>query len=43
MLELWCPLAAPGHVLRGHGLPLVVLTVAGAVYGAMRLGLRPVQ
>jgi hypothetical protein len=43
MVELWCPLAMPDHVLAGHVLPLAALTVAGAVYGARRLRLRRVK
>jgi Negative regulator of sigma F len=40
MVELWCPLADPGHVLRGHVLPLVALTALGALFGARLFGLR---
>jgi hypothetical protein len=43
MLELWCPLALPKHVLVGHVLPLVLVSLAGAAYGAWRLGLRVVR
>ena len=25
MVELWCPVAAPTHVLFGHVMPIVVL------------------
>ena len=40
MVELWCPLANEGHVLRGHVLPLLVLALAGAVVGARTFRLR---
>jgi len=43
MVELWCPLAVPDHVLIGHVLPLVLLSIAGSVYGARKLGLRRVE
>ena len=33
MVELWCPLAVHQHVIVGHVLPLVVLTLAGAAIG----------
>jgi hypothetical protein len=33
MVELWCPLADPGHVAIGHVLPLVLLTLAAAGLG----------
>ncbi len=40
MVALWCPLAEPGHVLRAHVLPVVVLSLAGAVLGTRLFGLR---
>jgi hypothetical protein len=33
LVELWCPLADPGHVAVGHLLPLVLLTLAAAGIG----------
>lgn len=42
VVELWCPLADPGHVAVGHALPLVALVAAGALVGARVLKLRPV-
>jgi hypothetical protein len=42
VVELWCPLALPAHVMSGHVLPLVVLAAAGAVFGPRLLGLRRV-
>jgi len=33
MVVAWCPLAEPGHVVRGHVLPFVVLAIAGALVG----------
>jgi hypothetical protein len=40
MVELWCPLAVPDHVVVGHVLPLVLMSIAGSIYGARKLGLR---
>jgi hypothetical protein len=42
MVELWCPLAEVRHVLVGHVLPLVVLSLAGSVIGARMFRLRRV-
>ncbi len=42
MVELWCPLSAPDHVLRGHVLPLVALALAGSAIGALTFRLRRV-
>ena len=42
MVELWCPLAAPDHVVIGHVFPLVLASIAGSIYGALRFGLRRV-
>jgi hypothetical protein len=39
-VELWCPLTAQMHVLVGHVLPLVALTLAGSAIGARMLRLR---
>jgi hypothetical protein len=33
MVELWCPLADPRHVVLGHVAPLVLLVLAGAAAG----------
>ncbi|MFO0673646.1 MAG: NrsF family protein [Polyangiaceae bacterium] len=33
MVVLWCPLADPGHVVRGHVTPFIVLALAGAWFG----------
>ncbi len=43
MVELWCPLAAPDHVVVGHLLPLALLALAGSAYGAWKFGLRRVR
>jgi hypothetical protein len=37
VVELWCPLADPGHVAIGHALPLVALAAAGAFVGGRLL------
>jgi len=42
VVELWCPLALPAHVIVGHVLPLVALSAAGALFGPRLLGLRRV-
>jgi hypothetical protein len=43
VVEIWCPLAEPGHVAFGHVAPLVVLVAAGALLGARVFRLRPVR
>jgi hypothetical protein len=40
VVELWCPLADPGHVAIGHALPLVALVAAGALLGGRLLRMR---
>lgn len=40
MVVLWCPLAEPGHVVRGHVLPFVVLAVCGALIGRRLFAVR---
>jgi len=40
VVELWCPLADPGHVAVGHVLPLLVLVGVGALLGGRLLHLR---
>jgi hypothetical protein len=37
MVEMWCPVAAPMHVLVGHICPIALLTVLGALLGARLL------
>lgn len=39
MVELWCPLADPGHVAFGHVAPLALLVVAGALAGRVLFGM----
>lgn len=41
MVVLWCPLADPGHVIRGHLTPFVVLSVIGAWLGQRVFAVRP--
>jgi len=41
LVELWCPLAAHDHVLVGHLLPLLILSLTGAAIGARLFRLRP--
>jgi hypothetical protein len=40
MVELWCPLADPGHVATGHVLPLVLLTLVAAGFGRQLFAVR---
>jgi len=42
MVELWCPVASLAHVAVGHVLPIILLSGAGALYGARVLAIRPV-
>jgi len=35
LVDLWCPVAHLPHLLRGHVLPIVLLTAAGALLGRM--------
>jgi hypothetical protein len=42
MVELWCPLAAHGHVVVGHVLPLLALALAGSAIGVRMFRLRRV-
>lgn len=42
MVELWCPLAVHEHILVGHVLPLLVLSLAGAAIGVRTFRLRRV-
>ena len=37
LVDLWCPVAYLPHLLLGHVLPLVLLTLAGALWGARSL------
>jgi hypothetical protein len=40
MVDLWCPVAAPRHVLIGHILPMGVLALFGAGLGARIIAMR---
>lgn len=40
LVDLWCPLCEPRHVAFGHVLPMIVLSVAGAVAGGLALPMR---
>jgi hypothetical protein len=39
LVDLWCPVGYPQHVLLGHVLPMLLLSALGAVAGARLLGL----
>jgi hypothetical protein len=41
MVCAWCPDASPRHVALGHVVPLVALSLAGAVFGGRLLASRP--
>ena len=43
MVELWCPVASPAHIALGHVLPIVVVSVIGALLGARALAVRRVR
>jgi hypothetical protein len=40
LVDLWCPIADPSHVVFGHILPLMVLSLAGVLLGRWLLDLR---
>jgi hypothetical protein len=40
LLDLWCPISDPAHVLVGHVTPLVLLSLGGLALGAWLLDLR---
>jgi hypothetical protein len=39
LVDLWCPVSYMPHLLLGHVLPIVILSVAGALIGGRLLGL----
>jgi hypothetical protein len=43
LVDLWCPLTNPKHVLVGHVAPMLIAMVLGAVAGRWTLGVRGVQ
>jgi hypothetical protein len=40
LVDLWCPVGYPWHVLLGHVLPILLIGVVGLVVGHFALGLR---
>jgi hypothetical protein len=42
MVELWCSVSAPWHVLVGHVAPIVVLALLGGALGRGVLAMKPV-
>jgi hypothetical protein len=40
MVELWCPVAAPRHVLIGHILPIAILSLLGATIASRVIGMK---
>jgi hypothetical protein len=41
VVDLWCPVAAPRHVLLGHIFPMGLLALVGAMVGARVMAMRP--
>jgi hypothetical protein len=41
MVEMWCPIGAPTHVLIGHIGPLIALALLGAMLGRAVLAMKP--
>ncbi len=41
MVEMWCPVATPAHVAIGHILPILALTLIGALLGSRVIAMRP--
>jgi len=40
LLELWCPVAFPRHLLIGHVAPALLLATIGAILGRNMMGMR---
>jgi hypothetical protein len=40
LVDLWCPVGNPWHVLLGHVLPIILIGLVGAVVGHFALALR---
>jgi hypothetical protein len=40
LVDLWCPVGYPWHVLLGHVLPIILIGVVGLAVGHFALGLR---
>src|SRR5688572_17813886 len=40
LVDLWCPVAHPGHLLVGHVLPIVILGIVGVWVGDRILAIR---
>ncbi len=40
VVDLWCPIAGPAHVLVGHITPIIILMGLGAVTGRLLTGVR---
>jgi hypothetical protein len=40
VVDLWCPIAGPGHVLLGHITPILILMGLGAAAGRLLTGVR---
>jgi hypothetical protein len=41
LVDLWCPVAHPGHLFLGHVLPIAILGILGVWVGARFLSMRP--
>jgi hypothetical protein len=40
MVEMWCPVGNPQHVVIGHILPIVLMSILGAALGARIIAMR---
>jgi hypothetical protein len=40
LVDLWCPVAHPGHLLLGHVLPIAILGIVGVWVGDRILSIR---
>ena len=40
LVDLWCPIANPAHVLIGHIAPMIILMAIGALAGRVLVGVR---
>ena len=38
IVDLWCPIATPSHVLIGHLFPMAILTAVGGLFGTLFVG-----
>jgi hypothetical protein len=41
LVDLWCPIGNPKHMLLGHICPMLILMAVGAISGRILVGVRP--